>query len=379
MKKVLETTLCKINYSESLQSLAKETSLLMENKILEYQSFFNIKLEEKVVINYFDDIDEFRNFIYEIRGEKESLPDYAEGTYDGGMVNAYIAPNKQLKRLHMANHELFHILYMKYILKNDYSKRIVWYDEGMAQFMSGENDHLEDINEFHRFYCKVRKQTTTIPILNDLEHGDSFVNSDYNGYDLSYLVIRYLFDTLSHNEFNKLMYDFNKIKEISNSLIIEMFNYYDYLNNSLFNPRYLFHGSPKLLEIIEKRQAYDSCANSENEDYAVFLTSSFIIASAYAFKDTIKKLSDGLDWNFEIGYDNKTDELDIRMDNVNVFDDLEGYIYVFPFNPNYDHQNSSIQYKCYENIKPIDIIKVKFAQFKKYYKINKETNVLKIR
>ena len=47
MKKVLETTLCKINYSESLQSLAKETSLLMENKILEYQSFFNIKLEEK--------------------------------------------------------------------------------------------------------------------------------------------------------------------------------------------------------------------------------------------------------------------------------------------------------------------------------------------
>ena len=95
------------------------------------------------------------------------------------------------------------------------------------------------------------------------------------------------------------------IKEISNSLIIEMFNYYDYLNNSLFNPRYLFHGSPKLLEIIEMRQAYDSCANYENEDYAVFLTSSFIIASAYAFKDTIKKLSDGLDWNFEIGYDNK--------------------------------------------------------------------------
>ncbi len=54
------------------------------------------------------------------------------------MVNAYIEHDAQLNRLYTASHELFHILYMKYTLKNDYSKRIVWYVEGMTQFMSGE-------------------------------------------------------------------------------------------------------------------------------------------------------------------------------------------------------------------------------------------------
>ena len=144
----------------------------------------------------------------------------------------------------------------------------------------------------------------------------------------------------------------------------------EYISNSINNPRYLFHGSPKKLKIVEQRQAYDSNGNLENEDYAVFLTSSFLIASAYAFKDTIKKLSDGLDWNFEIGYNLENDKINIRMDNVNVDDEIVGYIYVFHFNVDYEHTENSIQYKCHKNIKPIDVVKVKFSDFKKYYSIN---------
>ena len=52
-----------------------------------------------------------------------------------------------------------------------------------------------------------------------------------------------------------------------------------YLDNSLANPTFLFHGSPKKLEVIEQRQAYDSNGIKENEDFAVFMTSSFIIVS----------------------------------------------------------------------------------------------------
>ena len=145
-----------------------------------------------------------------------------------------------------------------------------------------------------------------------------------------------------------------------------------YMNNSLEKPKYLFHGSPKLLEVIEQRQSFDSNNNKENEDYAVFLTSSFFIASAYAFKDRIKELSEGLEWNFEIGYNFDDNKINIKMENVKVYDDLEGYIYVFTFNKNYKHDERTIQYKCYENIKPLDIVKIKFSDFKKYYLINKE-------
>lgn len=100
-----------------------------------------------------------------------------------------------------------------------------------------------------------------------------------------------------------------------------------YLNNNLEKPKFLFHGSPKALDVIAPRQAHDSNSNLENEDSAVFLTSSFIIASAYAFKDKVKELSRDLDWSFEIGGD-VTGEVNIDFNNVRVQDDLYGYIYV---------------------------------------------------
>lgn len=149
-----------------------------------------------------------------------------------------------------------------------------------------------------------------------------------------------------------------------------------YINNDISNPTYLFHGSPKQLNIIEQRQAHDSNNNKENEDYAVFMTSSFIIASAYAFKDRIKEISEGLDWDFEIGMDYENDEIFVIMDSVNVDDELEGYIYVFEYNDTYTHEERSIQYKSHKNIIPIDVVKIKFKYFKNYYNINQKQKSL---
>lgn len=227
MRKVLETNLCKINYSESLEDLAQATLSLLDKKIIEYSIFFCVNIEEKINVNYFDTIEEFRKFIYEIRGERDSLPEYAKGTYDNGMVNACVNPKFQLKRLYTASHELFHILYMKYILNNDYSKRIVWYDEGMAQFMSEEKGSLNDDSVFKNFYMKVKEATKVIPQMNTLEHGNSFVNEDYNGYDLSYLSIKYISEVLSTEQFKDLMSDFEKISQLGNNIINNMFSYYD--------------------------------------------------------------------------------------------------------------------------------------------------------
>lgn len=227
MRKVLETNLCKINYSESLEDLAQATLSLLDKKIIEYSIFLGVNIEEKINVNYFDTIEEFRKFIYEIRGERDSLPEYAKGTYDNGMVNACVNPKFQLKRLYTASHELFHILYMKYILNNDYSKRIVWYDEGMAQFMSGEKGSLNDDSVFKNFYMKVKEATKVIPQMNTLEHGNSFVNEDYNGYDLSYLSIKYISEVLSTEQFKDLMSDFEKISQLGNNIINNMFSYYD--------------------------------------------------------------------------------------------------------------------------------------------------------
>ena len=144
----------------------------------------------------------------------------------------------------------------------------------------------------------------------------------------------------------------------------------NYLDNNLANPRYLFHGSPKVLETIEQREAKDSNGNSENEDFAVFLTPSFLIATAYAFKDQIKALSEGKKYNFDIG-GTILGNIFIKMDNVIVPDDMEGYVYVFDYSSEYEHTHEySLQYKCHRNIKPIAVVKVKFSDFKEYYTIN---------
>jgi len=74
-----------------------------------------------------------------------------------------------------------------------------------------------------------------------------------------------------------------------------------------------------------------------------------------------------------MGYDADNDKIFIKMDNVNIDDNIEGFIYVVPFNENYEHHGRSIQYKCHENIKPIDVIKVKLSDYKNYYAINNST------
>lgn len=140
-----------------------------------------------------------------------------------------------------------------------------------------------------------------------------------------------------------------------------------YLEQDINNPTYLFHGSPlKLLE-LEPKLSHDSNNNIKNISNAIFLFPSFLKATPYAFKDTIKRMSKGLDWNFEI---TNLDEVPLMtMFNVNVDDDIIGYVYVFLYNDSIIKDKDTYQYKSFYKMKPIDVITVKYSDYKKYYKV----------
>ena len=225
--KLFQNNFCIINYSESLEELIDKTVEVLNKKIKEYEKIFDINIKDKIVINYFDNLEEFREFIYDIRGENKSLPEYAKGTYDNDMINAYIDINLLDKKIYNASHELFHILYLKYILNGDLRNRIVWYDEGMAQFMSGEKDYLKDEKEFKEFYIQAKQRNKIIPNLSELYHGNSFYNENYDGYQLSYLSIRYLYESLTEKEFYSLLFDIEKVRELGSDVLIKMYKYYD--------------------------------------------------------------------------------------------------------------------------------------------------------
>ena len=170
------------------------------------------------------------------------------------------------------------------------------------------------------------------------------------------------------------LFEFDKPKEhvsaegyimnATNNMNIAYMKKYLYQNNN--KPKYLFHGTPKKLDVIETRWSHDSKNVKENIDNAVFLTPSLISASAYAFKDSIKKNSKDLDWDFDI---NNHGRLPVMvMKNVCIPNNLEGYIYVFEINSSFENDPvGSMQYKSYKDIKPMEVLKVKYEDFEKYY------------
>lgn len=224
----------KLYAPDTLKIITDNMQDILLQKITEYKELFLIKDYRQIQINYFDDINKFREFVIEVAPiNKETLPKYARGTYDGGMINAYIEPNiefgthKYKDNLYMASHELFHIMYLELILDNNINNRITWYDEGMAQLLSGEKDDLLKTETFKDYYLKVKENTKIIPNLNEISHGEDFCNSNYNGYDLSYLAVRYLKETLSKQEFKELLKNQKSILICGNCVLDDMFNYYD--------------------------------------------------------------------------------------------------------------------------------------------------------
>ena len=146
-----------------------------------------------------------------------------------------------------------------------------------------------------------------------------------------------------------------------------MKNIDEYLNQDIDNPKYLFHGSCKKLSKLEPRLSHDSNGDINNIACAVFLFPSFLKSTPYAFKDTIKASSRDLAWSFDIPNGNELPLM--RMTNVNIPDDIIGYVYVFLKDDYMIKDDDSYQYKCYKELVPIDVIEVSYRDFSKYYEV----------
>lgn len=197
---------------------------------------------------------------------------------------------------------------------------------------------------------------------------DELYNDEYKEY--IYLVINYLKDTYI---------DIN----LSRNILLDAICYYNkkYYNNEFYNPNqnepiWLFHGSPEKLDEVEKRTSHDSKNDKINIDTAVFLTSSIKIASAYAFKDGIKKISGDNKYSFSV----RLKELMpiMNMENVVTDDNLKGYIYVFVNDGSFVKEPDwSLQFKSYNNLVPYKKIEVIYKNYKHLYEDNTKKDKLK--
>ena len=148
---------------------------------------------------------------------------YGESSFSGFFNNkgalAYINLNGNKTKEYMFKglmHELIHHLYKYYVYGKD-KERITWVDEGIAQFFSGQKDDLLDEEKYRVFLEENLKQIDNTN-LNELNHNDrSFGNK--NGYNLSYIAIRYLYEAHNHEEFIEIIKNEDSLIEIGSVII----------------------------------------------------------------------------------------------------------------------------------------------------------------
>lgn len=133
------------------------------------------------------------------------------------------------KPFHYAN--VFAHMFSHYVYRGDafHLDGTLWFDEGLAQILSGERNRLEDEELFKQtLITKVFDEKWKIPMIENLyEHGhepDKFDSDDYNGYTISYMLVRYLRDRAPKGKYFKNVWlSFTGREE---DIINRAYNYY---------------------------------------------------------------------------------------------------------------------------------------------------------
>ena len=176
MFKVYDDSNFVINYQDNLEKLVTNFVCYYKNKINELLKKFYLGSIDKMEISLFSDKDLLSYIPYK-------LGDFA-GFFNNNGVNCYININGKKSEddiIKAIMHEIVHHIYRFYI-ESDTSNRIIWFDEGLAMNFSLQNDKYNDDDNFKEFLVNKIFFIKSIPCINDLNHGGSFVNDNYNGY-----------------------------------------------------------------------------------------------------------------------------------------------------------------------------------------------------
>lgn len=198
---------------------------LRENK-KRILSFFGLSSYRKIEVNLYDNQDNFIQFLKNVRPHEYLIPSYCKGTFDDYMINHSIdlktLGTEYSDSLKSCLHEFIHIIYNEKMT----DERVIWLDEGLAMNLSGEYSMYEEEEKFKLFFQEIILSMKTLPSINDLMHGKAFVNENYNGYDLSYLVVRYLLETMLHDDILSIIKESKSAKLLGQNILNEAINYY---------------------------------------------------------------------------------------------------------------------------------------------------------
>lgn len=200
------TVLC----SSELENFSNEFIKYYDENIERIKEDLSINQKIKLIVALTDD-EEKAGFVY----GKTSF----SGFFTDTGAFAYINLNGNKTKEDMFKglmHELIHHLYKNYVYGKE-KERITWVDEGIAQYFSGQKDDLKN-DEKYKLFLEENLNSISNISLNVLNHNDrSF--GDNNGYNLSYIAIRYLYENNSHEEFIKIIKNQDILMNYGNNVL----------------------------------------------------------------------------------------------------------------------------------------------------------------
>ena len=196
--------------SKGLEGFSNEFIDYFNGSIKRVKEELSIDQETKLRIVLTDD-EEKAGFVY----GKTAFSGFFNDT--GAFAYINIDGDRTKKNLFQGlMHELVHHLYKYYVYGSD-NERITWVDEGLAQLLSGQKNYLNDKEKYYLFLEENLRSIDNVD-LNGLNHDDkSFGNN--NGYNLSYIAIRYLYETYSHEEFIDIIKSKEKLLGFGSKII----------------------------------------------------------------------------------------------------------------------------------------------------------------
>ena len=203
-----------------------------------YRELFNKEKLDKIEFMLFDNYEEWKEF-YTSRNHREP-PEYSRGCFESENNLCYSVQKSGVlystplwfHTISINAHEAFHIYYKKYIYKDD---RVVWFDEGLAQYLSGEDDlWINNEEKLKKVFLEFYQNYKEINNLNDRIQGNNSIPDDlifsrkgvFEGYKMSLLAIKYLDLKYGISYIKELMKYNKEIRELGTTIIDDMIEYY---------------------------------------------------------------------------------------------------------------------------------------------------------
>lgn len=201
---------------------------ILEDVLFDYLKLFKLKNCSRINIYLYKNQDRYAEAMYQMG---EEISQYSKGSFNphNRTIN-HVYNEKTIEN--DLKHELIHLLY--YEVYEDKYQRILWLDEGLAQNLSTKKMSEE---EFKIWYLsRIERKDKQIPPISFLkQHGTNYgefidlETNSYNGYDLSYAMVRYLIDVYGKSHLSNFLQDQKQIFQLESTILESMHKYYSKL------------------------------------------------------------------------------------------------------------------------------------------------------